>query len=388
MPPPPEPNGEEKSKSRKTQDKTNEARSKKNKSTNALESVPENVIEKKTVVYRLAAGELFPDKINHKKQIYKDIPNPSKGDALVAGDVIKAINDKEVTTRKVWTEEVRKLAKKNATTDYDITITYLRLIGKVPIGSGSEFIPAAHDIPAGFSYLIAHMIMFTKARLGIEIKGYNGKVYITSVDNGENSVGKRVLRVGDAILAVGKTSVANRQTCREALNEAFENKYYAWVVIERAEQDTAAALVRQALAFNKKNEPDMRLADDNLEICAKELLAMKERAKSQKMPRSIERDPKASKRRRRHDLKFSEKLKVEKPIEMDQTINPILLRHCPPLPGFGVNDSATNSNSTSNSTSSTSKKKKEPKGKSGKSPNSAASTSIQGKAKAASRKKR
>uniref|UniRef100_A0A915B222 PDZ domain-containing protein n=1 Tax=Parascaris univalens TaxID=6257 RepID=A0A915B222_PARUN len=96
-------------------------------------------------------------------------------------------------------------------------------------------------------------------------------VYVTSTDNGFQSLGMRTFLVGDAILAVNgqpQTTVAGVSAL--IIQSLTKNKYVC-IVIERAESEAAIRQVRMALLAEKTQQIDPRMPDDVIDICRAEI---------------------------------------------------------------------------------------------------------------------
>uniref|UniRef100_A0A9J2P1T3 PDZ domain-containing protein n=1 Tax=Ascaris lumbricoides TaxID=6252 RepID=A0A9J2P1T3_ASCLU len=206
--------------------------------------------------------------------------------------------------------------------------------------NASPFIPQATETQNGYAYLVGYITMYPGSSLGINIKSYNYKVYVTSTDNGFQSLGMRTLLVGDAILAVNgqpQTTVAGASAL--IIQSLTKNKYVC-IVIERAESEAAIRQVRMALLAEKTQQIDPRMPDDVIDICRAEIERMSQGnevppAPIYKRANSTQQCIRNVKKTGKGAVKVAEG-SLETAIGMDP-INPVLLQHVPPLPGPRAN---------------------------------------------------
>lgn len=87
--------------------------------------------------------------------------------------------------------------------------------------------PQGFDIvPAHFDYLTVFLTIAPKTILGVTIKGYNGKVYISGIINKCNSIAYKCLLVGDAIMAIEDRAVSGVKDTGELLSSSFAKKKF------------------------------------------------------------------------------------------------------------------------------------------------------------------
>ena len=64
----------------------------------------------------------------------------------------------------------------------------------------NEYIPPAIEILPGYSYLLAFLASFPGAKVGLHVKSYENRVYVSSISHG--SLSETVFHVGDVIISV------------------------------------------------------------------------------------------------------------------------------------------------------------------------------------------
>uniref|UniRef100_A0A915BN95 PDZ domain-containing protein n=1 Tax=Parascaris univalens TaxID=6257 RepID=A0A915BN95_PARUN len=130
-------------------------------------------------------------------------------------------------------------------------------------------LPKAFEILPGYEYFLGFMTLFPGCKIGIHIKSYNQKVYVSSTD--PNSISSWTFLRGDAILSVEGTPVTAVQDTSQKIITALKSKKSVKSVIERPSVPATYRLANFALLYNKKNEIDPKMADDVIEICRREL---------------------------------------------------------------------------------------------------------------------
>ncbi|CAJ0922144.1 unnamed protein product, partial [Mesorhabditis belari] len=193
------------------------------KSKNPLSAVPERLLNKRTLNFKVPPAKVFDVKVNSACQVITLPTFGIKTEQLDLGDLIKDVNGTEITAKSQLNSFLKKLAT-DSKAEYEVNITFLRVIRTEPIPLNSPLIPAAVDLQLGFTYLEGHMLLLPRGSLGLKIKTYNNKVYVTSTDNGFNCVSKRTLLVGDAILSVDQKPVSMLKECSEMLTSCLERE--------------------------------------------------------------------------------------------------------------------------------------------------------------------
>uniref|UniRef100_A0A0M3I1F3 PDZ domain-containing protein n=1 Tax=Ascaris lumbricoides TaxID=6252 RepID=A0A0M3I1F3_ASCLU len=254
---------------------------------------------------------------------------------LDLGDWVFALNSKIITNKKHYYKIIKEQLRLNI--PYTLKYTVYRTLRTKVIenATSSPLIPQALEVQSGFEYLIGYITMCPGSSLGVNIKAYNYKVFVTGTDNGFQSLGMRTFLVGDAILAVDgepQTTIAGTSS---QIIQALTKRKYVSVVIERAQSAAAIGRVRQALLAEKTRDKDPRMPDDTIQICRDEVKRI------QSAP-----DPLLTSIYIDHSNTFDFLLKkmikgsntvkvalnsVESTIGMNP-INPVLLQHVPPPP--------------------------------------------------------
>uniref|UniRef100_A0A915B1U0 PDZ domain-containing protein n=1 Tax=Parascaris univalens TaxID=6257 RepID=A0A915B1U0_PARUN len=187
------------------------------------------------------------------------------------GDWVFAVNDVTLKNKRHYFSILKGFVLRKQ--PYVLKFTIYRTIKTMKITNinASPFIPQATETQSGYAYLVGYITMCPGSSLGINIKSYNYKVYVTSTDNGFQSLGMRTFLVGDAILAVNgqpQTTVAGVSAL--IIQSLTKNKYVC-IVIERAESEAAIRQVRMALLAEKTQQIDPRMPDDVIDICRAEI---------------------------------------------------------------------------------------------------------------------
>ncbi|CAD5235061.1 unnamed protein product [Bursaphelenchus xylophilus] len=120
----------------------------------------------------------------------------------------------------------------------------------------------------GFSYHTSLMILLPGSVLGMNIRAYNMKVYVSRVE--PNSLAARSIRIGDCILGVDDVGCTSVKHCLDRMNEAMKKDKAVILTIERPESIQAVEMVKCALRAQKQTMVDSALAKDAVEIGKRE----------------------------------------------------------------------------------------------------------------------
>ncbi|CAD5234433.1 unnamed protein product [Bursaphelenchus xylophilus] len=249
-------------------------------------------------------------------------------DSLDLGDWICCINDQAVTDKNHYNTIVKKLSKQE--TPYTVKYTVLRTVRKKEISQEqvSLMVSRAFEFTPGYIYLVGFLCLYPGSSLGINVKSYYNKVYVSGTDNGFQSLGKRTFLVGDVILSIDNIDTTTVKEVKELLKTRLNSRTpFCMVAIERPCSPLALNRAKMALMAEKKLEKDPRMMDDVIAICnlEKELLSKQE----SQIPPSIYR-PKELRDQSKSVNVHPEAREI--PIQCD-SINPKLLQRCPPPPG-------------------------------------------------------
>uniref|UniRef100_A0A915BEX7 PDZ domain-containing protein n=2 Tax=Parascaris univalens TaxID=6257 RepID=A0A915BEX7_PARUN len=188
----------------------------------------------------------------------------------------------------------------------------------------AEYLPEGYDRVPGYSYITALLLQYPGAALGMNIKSYNSKVYITHTD--QLSISVQSCLMGDCIVDVQGTPVTTVASCNALIISYLSVKKYAVMTLERPIDEQAVRVVRCALLAEKKPEINARMAADTTEIGLREAEKIRCRRNERKQ-RSIYRKQPKKPNERRH-VKMAE-LSIFTPITCDP-YNPILMKAVPP----------------------------------------------------------
>ncbi|GMT32781.1 hypothetical protein PFISCL1PPCAC_24078, partial [Pristionchus fissidentatus] len=199
------------------------------------------------------------------------------------GDQILAINGRKVTNREDSRNVFRDLKRDvlrdsgGKKIDFEVQITRRRLkrlkLSQMPRTMASE------DLPKGYDYYEATMVLFPNSNIGFNVKPLiNMRCMVSSVDGGWKSVAKKIFMVGDILLYIaGKEGqeVNSIATAREALQKYAKNSVIR-IWFARAKNPICIKLVRAALVQDKAppQANDPRMTADCLDIVKNEIEAM------------------------------------------------------------------------------------------------------------------
>ncbi|VDN04308.1 unnamed protein product [Thelazia callipaeda] len=125
-------------------------------------------------------------------------------------------------------------------------------------------LPKGYDRAPGYNYICGLMILYPGGNLGMNVKSYNSKVYVTSTD--QLSMASATCLMGDCIVDVNGTPVTSTASCRERMISELKEKKYVMMTIERAVDMQALRVVKYVLLVQKVPEKDPRMAQDTTKI--------------------------------------------------------------------------------------------------------------------------
>uniref|UniRef100_A0AC35FBX1 PDZ domain-containing protein n=1 Tax=Panagrolaimus sp. PS1159 TaxID=55785 RepID=A0AC35FBX1_9BILA len=215
-----------------------------------------------------------------KTLIIYDVPN-QLSTKIESGDILYKFNDLLLTTRE---EYIRQLQFVTANPDSQtLTYTILRPLKskQIPEKELSDVFsklqsPQGFEIlPTHFDYLFVFLTIAPKTTLGVTIKGYNGKVYVSGIEKKVTSIAYKCLLVGDAILAIEDQALSGVKDTHELLCTSFAKKKFVRLIIERAKTADGLRNVKLALRIEKTFEINPRMNEDITNICEQQITFMK-----------------------------------------------------------------------------------------------------------------
>ncbi|KHN86046.1 hypothetical protein Tcan_08119, partial [Toxocara canis] len=88
----------------------------------------------------------------------------------------------------------------------------------------ADYLPEGYDRAPGYSYITALLVQYPGAALGMNIKSYNSKVYITHTD--QLSISMQSCLLGDCIVDVQGTPVTTVASCNALIISYLSAKKY------------------------------------------------------------------------------------------------------------------------------------------------------------------
>ncbi|TKR80594.1 hypothetical protein L596_014647 [Steinernema carpocapsae] len=240
---------------------------------------------------------------------------------LQFGDLLLKIDENPVENRKHALEALKKITQ-NGQNEYKINFVVARV--KTRFALEVTRLPRDYDSLGGFKYHEAVVYNLRGCRLGLPIKSYNNKVYVTRVM--EYTLASLSLAQGDAIIDVEKQHVTGVEQTSTLFFDRLKTQGYVSVAIEQADDPAAAQYVRMALSTEKTVSSDIVIAHDVIDIMRGELRRIQS-GEPRIQPVSILKESKPSKSKDAH-TSFSSTAQIH-PIASET--NPKLLVHVYPL---------------------------------------------------------
>uniref|UniRef100_A0A915PKR0 PDZ domain-containing protein n=1 Tax=Setaria digitata TaxID=48799 RepID=A0A915PKR0_9BILA len=125
-------------------------------------------------------------------------------------------------------------------------------------------LPKGYDRAPGYNYIRGLMILYPGGNLGMNVKSYNSKVYVTSTD--QMSMASAACLMGDCIVDVDGTPVTSTASCAERVISGLKDHKFVLLTIERAVDLQAIRVVKYILLVEKVPEKDPRMAQDTTKI--------------------------------------------------------------------------------------------------------------------------
>ncbi|KHN74032.1 hypothetical protein Tcan_18644 [Toxocara canis] len=171
-------------------------------------------------------------------------------------DFIFGINDHEITSKSEFCELIRSL-KRSAK---PFTMKVKRPVWNLK----TDRLPKGYDVVPGYDYFQGLMVLYPGGKLGMNVKSYNSKVYVTHTD--QLSLSTSTCIVGDCIVEVSGTPVTCTAVCSSIILKTLKEKKYVIMTLERAVTQRALHFVRFVLLAEKTKQLDPRMAADTTRI--------------------------------------------------------------------------------------------------------------------------
>ncbi|KAL4003039.1 hypothetical protein ACH3XW_5975 [Acanthocheilonema viteae] len=173
-------------------------------------------------------------------------------------------------------------------------------------------LPKGYDRAPGYNYIRGLMILYPGANLGMNVKAYNNKVYVTSTD--QMSIASAACLMGDCIVDVDGIPITSTVSCGERV----------LMTIERAVDVQAIRVVKFVLLVEKTPEKDPRMAQDTTKIGLDEAEKIRQNA----LPPALKSIYRGKHGNRQKHLVIRE-MSMFTPIGADP-FNPLLMQAVPP----------------------------------------------------------
>ncbi|VDK42506.1 unnamed protein product [Anisakis simplex] len=231
-------------------------------------------------------------------------------------DFIMKIGDRDIMSKAEFYVQMRNMRR----SEEEFTLT----VQRPRWNRVADYLPNGYDRVPGYSYIKALLLQYPGAALGMNIKSYNSKVYITHTE--QLSIAVQSCLMGDCIVAVEGTPITTVACCNALIISYLSIKKFTVLTLERPVDDQAVQVVRCALLAEKKPEINARMAADTTEIGLQEAEKVRQRKYVKKL-RSIYRPHQRKSSDKRH-VQMAE-LSLYTPITCDP-YNPILMKAVPP----------------------------------------------------------
>uniref|UniRef100_A0A7E4ZQ34 PDZ domain-containing protein n=1 Tax=Panagrellus redivivus TaxID=6233 RepID=A0A7E4ZQ34_PANRE len=228
----------------------------------------------KTFELRVESPNKVPLLKVSKTLVVYEIP-PELEHQVEAGDILHKFNDFYVPSREVFIQQL-SFACHNPNPQ-TISYTVYRPIRTRPIPPaelGTNVPPGFELQPDHFEYLWAYLVVIPKCALGLTVKAYNGKVYVSGIQNSVKSIVSKCLLVGDAILSLDDNVISGVQVANDLLMYGFTRKKFLKAIVERAKTTPGVRQVKLALSVEKTVEINPRMGDDIIDICQAQIKYM------------------------------------------------------------------------------------------------------------------
>lgn len=123
-----------------------------------------------------------------RTMVVYDVPQELR-EHMDVGDIVCNFNDQPVTSREEYTKLLAAALK--LPDPQTIRYTFYRTLRtrKIAPENVEVEVPAGFEILCdSFDYLFAYLTFVPKSQIGMNIKTYNGKVFVSAIDNGKFGV--------------------------------------------------------------------------------------------------------------------------------------------------------------------------------------------------------
>uniref|UniRef100_A0A914NZH5 PDZ domain-containing protein n=1 Tax=Panagrolaimus davidi TaxID=227884 RepID=A0A914NZH5_9BILA len=236
--------------------------------------------EPATIEFKVEPPKKVPIVKVSKTLIVYDVPNQLSS-KIEIGDILYKFNDLPLTTRDEYSRQLSFVTKNPDSQTLTYTILRPLKSKQIPEKELSDVFsklqsPQGFEIlPTHFDYLFVFLTIAPKTTLGVTIKGYNGKVYVSGIENKLTSIAYKCLLVGDAILAIEDQAISGVKDTDELLCTSFAKKKFVRLIIERAKTPDGLRNVKLALSVEKTFEINPRMNEDITNICEQQITFMK-----------------------------------------------------------------------------------------------------------------
>ncbi|KAK0406379.1 hypothetical protein QR680_018540 [Steinernema hermaphroditum] len=183
--------------------------------------------------------------------------------SLQYGDLLLKIDGHRVDKRK----QALDVLKKYSQGDFKITFTVARLKTQIPLQLSR--LPRDCEAIEGFNYHTAVMYSLKGCKLGLGIKSYNTKVFVSRVT--ECTLSSMCLSVGDAIIDIDSLPVTSVDQAKTLVFDRLRSKGFVTMAIEQANDPSNAQYVMLALKAEKTQGPDEPVPQDVIDIAKDEV---------------------------------------------------------------------------------------------------------------------
>ncbi|KAM3723414.1 tRNA(Met) cytidine acetate ligase [Dirofilaria immitis] len=171
-------------------------------------------------------------------------------------DFLTYLDDKPITSKKEFYDKLKILRD----TGKEFNLRLRRPLWNTP----ATRLPKGYDRAPGYSYIRGLMILYPGGNLGMNVKSYNSKVYVTSTD--QMSIASAACLMGDCIIDVDGIPVTSTVSCGERVISGLKYHKFVLMTIERAVDMQAIRVVKFVLLVEKIPEKDPRMAHDTTKI--------------------------------------------------------------------------------------------------------------------------
>ncbi|VDN81423.1 unnamed protein product [Brugia pahangi] len=183
-------------------------------------------------------------------------------------DFLTHIEDEPITSKREFYDKLKLL--RDVGKEFNLRLR--RPLWNTP----ATRLPKGYDRAPGYSYIRGLMILYPGGNLGMNVKSYNSKVYVTSID--QMSIASAACLMGDCIVDVDGTPVTSTVSCGERVISGLKHRKFVLMTIERAIDVQAIRVVKFVLLVEKVPEKDPRMAQDTTKIGLNEAQKIRQNA--------------------------------------------------------------------------------------------------------------